>query len=228
MAKSNLDARLVFENARELAAQQGYNLNQAICTQSYIRSEIAMSTGTANYSVPILINAQAQNGQNQRVLENRLQLQDLFYVSELYIGWTVATAQDVDGKLYTYPNPTGAGSAAKALALNTLYNGRLSIQMNNRNVLPNWDINRHYYVPQTQQNTNFNVASPTAPAVYSIDELDLSENAFVPVEPGWVLNGAANIQANLLLPGAISTIPTNGAIVCIFRGILIQNSTAVK
>lgn len=229
MSRSNLDARMVFENALELANKQGYNLSQAICTQGFIRSEVAMAAGTQNYNLPILVNQQQQNGLNPRILNNPLQLQDIFYVSELFIGWTVATATAVNGKVYTYPTAAAAVAAGTTAAnLQTLYNGKLSIQMNNRNILPNWDINRHWFTGQTQENTNFNVAAPTAPAVYSIDELNFSEDGFVPVEPGWILNGAANIQATISLPGAIATIPTNGAIVCQFRGILIQNATTVK
>jgi hypothetical protein len=227
MAKNNLDQRLVFENARRVAQEQGYNLSQAICTQGFIRSEMAMSTSLTQYNVPILVNAQQQNGSVARILANPLQLQDLFYVSEVFIGWTVAAGTDVNGKLYTYPNITAATSSAIATALQTLYNGKMTLQMNNRNIVPGWDVNRHFFVGQAQQNTNFNAAL-TAPGQYAIDELDLSDNGFYPVEPGWILNGAANIQASIQLPGAISSIPTNGAIVVIFRGITIQNATTVK
>lgn len=228
MAKNNLDQRLIFENAKLIAQQQGYDLSQAICTQGFIRSEMAMSTSLTQYNVPILVNAQQQNGNVARILGNPLQLQDLFYVSELLIGWTVATGTAVNGQVYTYPNVTAATSTAIATALNTLYNGKFTLQMNNRNIVPGWDVARHWFVPQTQQNTNFNVAAPTAPAVMSIDQLNLSDDGFYPVEPGWILNGAANIQASIQLPGAISSIPTNGAIVCLFRGITIQNATTVK
>jgi hypothetical protein len=228
MAKNNLDQRLVFENARRVAQEQGYDLSHAICTQGYIRSEMAMSTSLTQYQVPILVNAQQQNGSVARILSNPLQLQDLFYVSELFIGWTVAAGTDATGKLYTYPNATAAGSSAIATALQALYNGKFTLSMNNRNIVPGWDVNRHWVTGQTQQNTNFNVASPTSPAQFAIDELNFSEDGFFPVEPGWVLNGAANIQAAIQLAGAISTIPTNGAIVVIFRGITIQNATTVK
>jgi len=215
-------ARMVFENAMNLANRIGYDLSQARCTQSYIRSEAALSTSTAQYHVPILINDQ-QNGA-ARINERRLNLQDLFFVSELFIGWTVATGTAVNGKVYTYPNATGGATSA----MNALYNGYYSIQMNNQNILPAWDVNRHLFIPETQENTNFNVASPTAPAVYAVDEVDFAANGFYPVEPGWILNGAANINANVFLPGAISAIPSNSALVVIHRGILIQNATTVK
>lgn len=226
MAKNQGASRMVFENAKSLAQTLGYDLRQSVCTQSFIRSEVAMSTSTASYHLPILVN-DTQNGA-ARVNEQRLNLQDVFFCSEILIGWTAATSTAVNGKVYTYPSITGAGSVATATALQTLYNGRLSIQVNNQNILPAWDVNRHFFAPRTQENTNFNVASVTSPANYTIDQVDLSEDGFVAVEPSWVLNGAANINATIQLPGAISAIPTNGTIVAIFRGILLQNATTVK
>lgn len=225
---SNLDQRLIFEQAVELARQLGYTVNESQCTQSYIRSESAMANNVTQYQMPILVNQNANNGAAQRVTEKRLQLQDIFYVSSVLIGWTVATGTSATGQVYTYPNLTAATSSAIATALNSLYNGNLSIQMNNTNFLPGWDINRHYFAGQTQQNTNFNAATATSPAQYTVDELRFAEDGFYPVEPGWVLNGGGNIAATINLPGAISTIPRDGAIVAIFRGILMQNCSTVK
>ena len=226
MAKNQGASRMVFENAKSLAQTLGYDLRQSVCTQSYIRSEVAMSTSTASYHLPILVN-DTQNG-STRVNENRLNLQDVFFCSEIFIGWTVATATAVNGKVYTYPSITGAGATATATALQTLYNGKMSIQVNNQNILPGWDVNRHFFAPRTQENTNFTAASLSGSSQYAIDQVDLSEDAFVAVEPSWVLNGASNINATIQLPGAISAIPTNGAIVAIFRGILLQNVSSVK
>ena len=228
--KSNLDMRLVYENALAFAQRENINLQNAICSQGYIRSEVAMGGGT-QFNLPILVNQQQQNGLNARILSNPLQLQDIFFVSEVLIGWTVATSTAVNGKIYTYPSEAAAVAAgATAADIQTLYNGKFSLQINNRNVVPSWDLNRHLMAPQTQENTNFNVtnANLNAPSVRSSDEVDLSEDAFYPVEPGWILNGAANINAQISLPSAIATVPTNGAIVAIFRGIVIQNSTTVR
>ena len=43
-----------------------------------------------------------------------------------------------------------------------------------------------------------------------------------------VLNGGANIVANIVLPAAISSVASNSRIVAIFRTILCQNVTSVK
>ncbi len=49
-------ARLVFDNAKALVKNAGFEVNQAVLSQSYLRSEVAMSTSTTSYHVPVLIN----------------------------------------------------------------------------------------------------------------------------------------------------------------------------
>lgn len=221
---NQIGARMVFENARSLAASQGFGLQSAKCTQSYIRTEVPITTTTAQYTFPIIVSSQTST--TQRVNNRLLNLQDLFYISEIGLFLTDAAATTSTGKLYTYANPVVFGSGA---SYNAFYNGALSITINNEQVLPSWDVYRHQWVGQTQQNTNFNVAAPTSPAVFSQDQNDGSESGFYPCEPGIILNGAANIVCNLTLPGAVGTLTaTNPAAVLLLRGILIQNATSVR
>jgi hypothetical protein len=221
---NQIGARMVFENARALAASQGFGLQAAKCTQSYIRSEAAVTTTTAQYNFPVIVSS--QTSATQRVNNRLLNLQDLFYISQVGIFLTDASSTSGTGRLYTYPNPVVFGGSG---AYNSVYNGALSITINNEQVLPSWDVNRHLWVGQTQQNTNFNVASTTSPAVFNNDQYDGSESGFYPCEPGIILNGAANIVCNLNLPAAVSTLTaSNPAIVVLFRGILIQNATSVR
>ena len=223
---NQIGARMVFENARALAASQGYGLQSAKCTQSYIRSEAAVTTTTAQYNFPLIVSS--QTSATQRVNNRLLNLQDLFVVSQIGIFLTDASATSGVGRLYTYPNPVTFGAAASN-PYNALYNGALSITINNEQVLPSWDVYRHLWVGQTQQNTNFNVAAPTSPAVFNNDQNDASECGFYPCEPSIILNGAANIVCNINLPAAVSTLTaSNPAIVVLFRGILIQNATSVR
>lgn len=222
MSKNQIAARMVFDNAANFATALGYDVRKARLTQSYLRSEVAINTTNGSFHVPILVTDTKAGA--VRVCEQRLNLQDIFYVSSVFIGFTSATATSGSGKLYTHPNPIINPTGS----MQTLYNGKYVISMNNDNVLPAWDVARHLYVPRTQENTNFNVASPTSPAVYTKDNLDFSEDAFAAVEPGWVFNGGGNIDANIILPESFSAVPANGAIVVIHRGILIQNATTVK
>ena len=215
-------ARLVFDNAKALVSNAGFNVNQAVLSQSYLRSEIAMSTSTTSYHVPVLVN-DTQNG-NAFATENRLNLQDAFVVSSIGIFVAAPAASTTTAFPYfTYPNAQTFSTVGAAAALYNLYNGSLSITVNNRQIVPSWDIYRHLYVPQTQQATS--TGTNTA-----IDQNDASEYGYYPVEPNLVLVGSKNNQISLNLPSAIGTLQASTAprIVVIFRGILGQNITPVR
>lgn len=215
-------ARLVFENAKALVQNAGFNVNQAVLSQSYLRSEVAMSTSTTQYHVPVLVN-DSQNG-SAFSTEIRLNLQDAFVVSELGIFVSAPAASTTTAfPYYTYPNAQVFTTAGAATALYNLYNGSLSMVVNNRQIMPNWDIYRHFIVPQTQQATS--TGTNTA-----IDENDASCYGYYPVEPNIVLVGSKNNQITLNLPGAISTLQAGAAprILVLFRGILAQNVTPVR
>ena len=223
MASNQVGARLVFENAKNFVASQGYDVSQAVLTQSYVRSEVAMSATAATYQLPIVTNSSLPTFNTCRPV----QLQDVHVVSELGIFVAApSSSTDASFKLYSYPNT--AIFTTSAAAMQTLYNGYFNLTVNNQNVVPAIDIYRSYFVPQTQQNTNFNVASPTAPAQWAGDQNDGNSFGFTAIEPNILLNGAANIQAQLVLPSAISSVVANSRIVVIFRTILCQNVTSVK
>ena len=182
-------------------------------TQSYLRSEVALSSSIANYHIPVLVN-DTQNG-STRVNEKRLNLQDIFVTTEIAVLIGIGTSTNTAAKLYTYPNATAFTSTSDD-DLWSIYNGFLNLTINNEQILPAWDVIRHYFVPQTQQS-----ASTT-------DQWAAGSDAFYPVEPGIVMNGAANINFQLTANGAPATITTNSFIAVIQRGILCQNVTTVK
>ena len=215
-------ARLVFDNAKALVSSAGFNVNQAVLSQSYLRSEIAMSTSTTNYHVPVLVN-DTQNG-NAFATENRLNLQDAFVISSIGIFVSAPAASTTTAfPYYTYPNAQVFTTAGAAAALYNLYNGQMNVTVNNRQIVPAWDIYRHLIVPQTQQATS--TGTNTA-----IDQNDASEYGYYPCEPNIVLVGSKNNQINLQLPAAIGTLQASTAprILVIFRGILAQNVTPVR
>lgn len=214
-------ARLVFDNAKNLVNNAGFSAGQAVLSQSYIRSEVAMSTSTTSYQIPILVNS---TGANTNYATNQLlQLQDAFVVSSIGIFTAIpASASTTAFPLYTYPNASAYTTSGASAALYNLYNGKLSVVVNNRQIVPAWDLYRHLYVPQTQQG-----AAATAT---TIDENDATEFGYYPVEPNIVLVGSKNNVISLELPGAISTLQAGVAprIVVIMRGILAQNVTPVR
>ena len=98
-------ARLVFDNAKNLVNNAGFSAGQAVLSQSYIRSEVAMSTSTTSYQIPILVNSTGAN--TNFATNNLLQLQDAFVVSSIGIFVSIpATSSTTAFRLYTYPNVT--------------------------------------------------------------------------------------------------------------------------
>jgi hypothetical protein len=219
---TQIGQREVFNNARKLVDAAGLSTSATVLSQSYLRSEVQMSTSTTSYHIPILVNDN-QNGANSSYNTSQLlQLQDAFVVSGIYIGWGNPTsATDTEWIPQTFNDGQIASSAAIAKSLYTLYNGNMQIVVNNRQILTGWDIQRHFFVPQTQQIAA--VGQTT-----NMSQVDFSENGFYPVEPNLVLVGSKNNQVSINLPSAIANIPTYGRIVCVFRGILAQNATSVR
>jgi len=224
MASSQIGARLVFENAKTLIQQLGYDASHAVLTPSFLRSEVLLTTSAASYHVPILIN-DSQNG-NPTVRETRLALQDLFIVAGIQVVLTSGASTSGSAKSYTYPNLT-AFSTGNAQLYN-VYNGYFNVQVNNQNILPKWSLLQHLDIQRTQQNTNFNAATATSPAQYTIDSANFDQDGFIVCEPNIVLNGASNINANIILPAAPSTLDSNTYVGILFYGILAQNCTSVK
>ena len=218
---TQMGQRMVFENAKALINNLGYSAAHAKLTQSFLRSEVALSTSVANYHIPVLVN-DTQNG-SVRVNEKRLNLQDIFITTELDIFIGIGAATATDAKLYSYPNPNVFSTSGAAAALYSLYNGYLNLTINNEQLLPAWSVLRHLFVPQTQGGVGI-----TAQTIFPIDQINFGEDAAYPVEPGIVMNGAANINLNLTANGAPAAIQSNSFICVIQRGILCQNVTTVK
>jgi hypothetical protein len=221
---NQVGSRLVFENAKTFVQSQGFDTSHAVLTQGYLRSEVAMSISSAQYHVPVLVN-DSTNG-SPFATEQRLALQDIFVVSAIGVFVAAPSSSTATAfPLLSYPNATTFSTSGAAAALYNLYNGSLNITVNNQQILPTWDLFRHYFVPQTQ-----NGVGASTGATLPIDQIDASENAFGATEPNILLNGASNIQANITLPGAIGTLQasTSPRIVVIWRGIKCQNVTSVR
>jgi hypothetical protein len=186
-----------------------------------LRSEVALSTSVANYHIPVLVN-DTQNGA-VRVNERRLNLQDVFITTEIDVLIGIGSATATDAKLYSYPNPTVFSTSGATNALYSIYNGFLQLTINNDMVMPSWSVLRHLFVPQTQGGVGI-----TAQTIFPIDQINFAEDVSYPVEPGIVMNGAANINFQLSANGAPAAIQANSFICVIQRGILAQNTTTVK
>lgn len=224
---SQLGQRLAFQNASNAVKRAGQSPANAVLSQSYLRLETGLVAGNTQYKFDILVNENTQTTNYNTQL--KLNLQDSFIVSQ--IGFFLATpssSTDASYRLMTYPNKTALSTANSATSANTLYNGYMSLTINQRTIIPNWDLYKHLDVPSTQQNmiTGSFVASPLG--TLADDENNAGDYGFFPCEPNIVLVGSKKNELSVTLPAGLAAIHPNSRLVCIFRGILAQNTTSVN
>jgi hypothetical protein len=222
---SQLNQRLVYRNAVKSMINAGVDPRQAILSQSYLRLERNLSTSITSYQFGVTIN-DTPAGTTVRSTENRLNLQDSFFVGSISMFTSLTTnATDTNMILDSYPNATKYSTAGAAAALYNLYNGSFSLTVNNRVITPSWNAYQHLYVPQTQNGTGV-----TAQTVFPIDQFEGSTSASLAVEPNWVLIGSKNNNFTLNLPASVGTLQASKTttVVVILRGVLAQNSTVVS
>jgi hypothetical protein len=208
-------ARLVYKNAQDALVRAGVNPQSAVLSQSYLRFENTLSTTKTSYDFGVL-NNQTIGGNAQFPTENRLNLQDAFYIAEIfvYIGKAASTT-DSAYKLSSYPN--SVTFATGATSLYTLYNGVLSLTVNNRQIVPTSDLTKFLQIPQTQL---------TGAANSPVDQFDGQFSTVV--EPNLVLIGSKNSLFNITIPSAFTTLDANTRVIILCRGILAQNVTVVS
>jgi len=221
---STVGSRLAFEKAKRCIKAAGFSLSQAVLSQSYLRSELALSTTKTLYQFPILVNDNSQ-GTNFNTT-NLLQLQDAFYVSHIGLFFAKpSSSTDTTFQLVTYPNASIFSTANTASSLYSFYNGNLSITVNNRQIVPSLDLYRFYQVPQQQTTSN---ADYTTSGINYKDQQDGSSSALYPIEPGIVFSGSKQNIVQIQIPAALAAAETNSRVVLYFSGHLGQNITSVR
>jgi hypothetical protein len=223
---SQIGQRLAFQNAANAVKRAGQNPASAVLSQSYLRLETGLVAGNTQYKFDVLVNENTQTTNFNTQL--KLNLQDSFIVSQ--IGFFLAapsSSTDASYRLLTYPNKTAFGTPT---ALNTIYNGFMSLTINQRTIIPNWDLYKHLDVPTTQQNMVTGTFASTAGAgLLADDQNNAGDFGFFPCEPNIVLVGSKKNDLTVTLPGTgLSAVTANSRLVCIFRGILAQNTTSVN
>lgn len=220
---NGITARLAYDKAKEAVRAAGYTLNTAVLAQSYLRSEVVLSTTQTLYQFPILVNDNSAGAITNT--SQLLNLQDAFYVSELALFFAApSSATDTTFQLCTYPNTTQF-TAGSADALYSFYNGSMSITINNRQIMPSWDLYRHYNVPQQQQVAD---ADYTGSGINYYDQQSGASSGFVPVEPGIVLVGSKQNVIQIALPASLAAVQANSRAILIFRGHRALNVTPVR
>jgi hypothetical protein len=217
---SQIGNRLVYQQATAALRRANINPGTAVLSQSYLRTEAALSTTSSAYQFNVTVQDTFQTAFNTQQL---IGLQDAFVVSELGVFVCAPSSSTAtDFRLDTYDSILVYTTANAANGIRTVYNGALSLTVNQRQIVTDWDLMRHYKVPTQQKATNAYYAT-TGPAFQ--DGNDMSTDSMFPVEPNWVIKGNAKNLLQITLPGAPAAIQANSRIVIIMRGLLAQNST---
>lgn len=226
---SQMGKRLAFNNARNSLKRAGVSPARAVLSQSYLRFECLTSATQTQYTFDTLVN---ENINPNFTTQQKLNLQDAFYISDLsfFIGVAASSSvSEANVRLFSYASSaatTTLGATPATAQANVLpyYNGFLSLTVNQRVILPSWDLYRHYVVPQTQQT----VANTTAASVQ--DQINIGTDTSYSVEPNLVLIGSKKNLLQIIIPAAppSATLVANSRLVIIARGILAQNASSIQ
>ena len=223
---STVGTRLAFEKAKEAINKAGFSLGQAVLSQSYLRLEVSLSTTVTSYNFPVLQNDVSSTNSSSFNTERRLALQDAFVCSSFGIFFAKPSSSTATNfQLVTYPNTSIFSTANTATSLLNWYNSSLSLTVNNRQIVPAYDLYRHYSVPQQQETAN---ADYTTSGINYKDQQDGAESGFYPIEPAWVLVGSKQNALQVQLASAMAAVESNSRAIIIMRGHLAQNVTPVR
>lgn len=194
-----------------------------LLTASSLRLEQFINANQTQYLFPVL-SGQVGNGSSQVLpTEVRLEQNDNFHISDIgfYLGVTNAST-DVNFRLQTNNNEIFLGGAAPALNYGTLWNGIMTITVNQVNVLTNYRLSKHFVVNQTQR--------LSAAANNNFDQINLENDGLVPLHPSIMLSGAYTNLISITLPSAITSAlaNNNSRMVLIFDGLRAQNAAVRK
>ena len=220
---SQTGLRLVYANAKNTLMRHNINPAKAVLSQSYLRFEANLNSNVTTFTFDVLVN---ENLNPNFSTSQKLNLQDAFITSSIgvFIGIPASPATNEGRvKLYSYPDET-VFTAATATALQSLYSGFLSLTVNQRVVVPSWDLYRHYNAPITQNGSPVNIAAGSL----LDNSTNFAKDGFYDVEPNMVFVGSKKNQLQITIPQALSAFPTDSRVVVICRGLLSQNSTSVR
>jgi hypothetical protein len=207
----------VFTTAIDAFRKNGVDIKDKIISQGFLRLEVALNTANSTFDFPVLENDRGQIIFNT---EQRLKQQDSFFISEMAVFvCKPVSANDSQYPLVTYPSPTIFSGANTAKSLETVYNGKLNLDVNNRTILAGWDLQKHKFVPRTQA---------TAAANSPLDQYDGAVSSYHELLPSIVLIGSKSNVLQLRLPTNLQAVEPNSRLVLLLRGVLAQNTTVVS
>lgn len=234
MLISSIDSRLVYRNAMKAFAQNKIPISKDNLSNAYLRFEVPINSQQTAYDVPITITQQAVGTTIQSSTEQRLELQDSFFISHMGYFFNYASSSTgwtgFQDALFTFPS-SSLNIAFDIDRLQLFWNGFMRLTVNNKVICPQWDLRRHYVAPEGQRP----FYRPSDQPWNFTDQQDGSQDGFYPVEPNWVLIGSRNNQMQVNFPRPFdsnifldATGSFSAKMVVMVRGVLAQNSTPVR
>lgn len=195
--------------------------NGIIITQSYLRMDTAALGTQGVLSFAMGANEPVGGATSIGAQERRLSLNDNFLATEIGFFTTKGTTKS---RLDTFPNSLIYSKASEADNIQSIYNGILGININGTNILPAWDLLRHYRVSNAQKSV-LTAASGTGNA-WDQSTWDTMNWGFAPLSPSIEFEGQAKNSLSIVMPAAVDLSPATGSNygVIILRGLLIQNA----
>jgi hypothetical protein len=249
---------MAFENAKKLCMANNLNVEKANPAYGFLRLETNVIDGANTYQFTTTQNTTYNGvNQSRTEVRLALQDNFVVASKGFFIYWINPITQTpitpllsaftyfnagINGTLTPAWNPTlDQPDQINAGALQFWQSSYMRYSIDYNVLIPRWDMLQHYYVPQTQQNFQTIDVGTDAPYPYTANfqQMDGSSDGFVPMEPNIVLSGAKNNEITFYNPLAPSfgdmgwLAPTEtdykqARLVCIYRGILLQNTTNVK
>lgn len=231
------DARATFLAAKAKLKANNIDVDKAVLSSGYLQTSVELSQTSTQYTFPVLANSASAQSILQAPTDQRLQLQDAFFVSSMGFFLQIPTTTDgvtisqYKDMLLTFPSGYFYPDF-NILIMRALWNAYISITVNQEIVIPFWDTQRHLKINQTQYPTT-NGGFPINAFFAPFDEVDGSTDGYYPVEPNIILWGSGNNVINFNLPQSLNTtgVAWTGSykprIVLKFRGVLAQNCTTV-
>jgi hypothetical protein len=195
-------------------------MRKGVETQGYLRFEKPLGNqSTIDFDI-------LSNAGTPVPTEKRLNLPDTFLIQKLaiFIYKLPTAALNAAQTLNSFPNPLVYSKAGEAANLMAIYNGFLSVRVNQTVWIDSLDVMRCYRVGPAQ-NALAVSANATANTMQG-SQWDMSDYGFLVMEPKILLSGASANKISITLPSPVDmtgTASTNYA-VCYCRGILNQNA----
>lgn len=222
MVKAVSETRALY-NALQQKKKKGEFATNSIITESFLRFETPLTS-----SQSVTFNVLAGMGANQQSTEHRLKTPDSFIITEmsLMIRKTTSTITAAQSKLFTYPEATVFSKAGESQALENVYNGFMTVKIDQTTWIDSLDLSRFRRVGLAQQ--GLAVSANATANIQLQSEQSNNSWGYDCLTPSIKLDGGSNNDITLNLPESIDMTGVSGTTnfaVLVVRGFLVQRGS---